>query len=231
MPVRDTVRTFLRQITYGGNDGIVTTFAIVAGFAGAEANNVAGIGTVAVLVFGMANLLADGVSMGMGEFLSDRSTRALYRSRMQTARERDGEALVADLTECFIADGVAPGPAHRAAEALSTQPVVAHDLILRHLFATEAPGGATSATRALVTFASFVVFGLIPILPFFISPDGAGTFAFSVAGTFGAMALLGLLRGRATEEGMAWAVVETVGLGALCAALAYGAGHVVAGFG
>lgn len=109
MPVRDLTRTFLRQITYGGNDGIVTTFAIVAGFAGAEAQGVVGVGTVAVLIFGMANLLADGVSMGMGEFLSDRSTRALYRDRMQRAKRRDPEALVADLTECFIDQGVAPG--------------------------------------------------------------------------------------------------------------------------
>ena len=42
---------FLKQIVYGGNDGIVTTFAIVAGFAGAQADGVAQIGGIAVLFF------------------------------------------------------------------------------------------------------------------------------------------------------------------------------------
>ncbi len=72
---------FLKQIVYGGNDGIVTTFAIVAGFAGAQADGVAQIGGIAVLVFGLANLFADAVSMGLGEFLSMRSQHDLYRNR------------------------------------------------------------------------------------------------------------------------------------------------------
>ncbi|HBZ44339.1 MAG TPA: GMP synthase [Maritimibacter sp.] len=231
MPVRDLTRTFLRQITYGGNDGIVTTFAIVAGFAGAEAQGVVGVGTVAVLIFGMANLLADGVSMGMGEFLSDRSTRALYRDRMQRAKRRDPEALVADLTECFIDQGVAPGPARDAAVALSSHPRVASDLALRHRFATESPEGAAPIARAGMTFFSFLAFGLVPILPYFIAPDGQQTFKVSVAATLIALTLLGLLRWRATGEGFPYAVGETLGLGALCAALAFGAGVVVAGFG
>ena len=44
---------FLKQIVYGGNDGIVTTFAIVAGFAGAAADGVAQIGGIAVLLVGL----------------------------------------------------------------------------------------------------------------------------------------------------------------------------------
>ena len=69
------VQEFLKQIVYGGNDGIVTTFAIVAGFAGAQSEGTAQIGAIAVLLFGLANLFADAVSMGLGEFLSTRSKR------------------------------------------------------------------------------------------------------------------------------------------------------------
>ena len=53
----------LKQIVYGGNDGIVTTFAVVAGFAGYGAEGSAAVGGVAVLLFGLANLLADGTAM------------------------------------------------------------------------------------------------------------------------------------------------------------------------
>ncbi|WP_366942774.1 VIT1/CCC1 transporter family protein [uncultured Paracoccus sp.] len=60
------LREFLGQIVYGGNDGIVTTFAIVAGFAGARADGTASVGAIAVLLFGLANLFADAVAMGLG---------------------------------------------------------------------------------------------------------------------------------------------------------------------
>lgn len=71
---------FIKQIIYGGNDGIVTTFAVVAGFAGADVGGIAEIGGMAVLLFGLANLFADGIAMGLGEFLSARSEQDLYHS-------------------------------------------------------------------------------------------------------------------------------------------------------
>ena len=60
----------LKQIVYGGNDGIVTTFSVVAGFAGYGAEGAATVGGIAVLLFGLANLFADGTAMGLGEYLS-----------------------------------------------------------------------------------------------------------------------------------------------------------------
>ena len=83
---------FLKQIVYGGNDGIVTTFAIVAGFAGAQAEGAAEIGTLAVIVFGLANLYADAVSMGLGEFLSGRSQRDLYLAQRSRELARMADA-------------------------------------------------------------------------------------------------------------------------------------------
>ena len=58
---------YLRDMVYGAIDGIVTTFAVVAGVAGGA------LSTPVVLVVGTANLLADGLSMGVGNYLSIRS--------------------------------------------------------------------------------------------------------------------------------------------------------------
>jgi VIT1/CCC1 family predicted Fe2+/Mn2+ transporter len=60
-------RHYLRDIIYGANDGIITTFAVVAGVAGGALSQ------TAVLVVGVANLVADGLSMGVGNFLSIRA--------------------------------------------------------------------------------------------------------------------------------------------------------------
>jgi len=72
--------TYLREIVYGGNDGIVTTFAVVAGFAGAQKDPASSsIPIFTVLLFGIANLLADGLSMGLGSFLSLRAKQDVER--------------------------------------------------------------------------------------------------------------------------------------------------------
>ena len=104
-------------------------------------------------------------------------------------------------------------------------------MTLRYRDNAETPHGAPPALRGLVTFASFLAFGLIPILPFFLAPDHPSTPWVSAAATLLALALLGLLRWRATRESVARAVGETLILGALCAALAFGAGNIVAGLG
>jgi len=61
----------LRAVVYGANDGIVTTFAVVAGVAGA------GLSANIILILGIANMIADGISMALGDFLGERSERRL----------------------------------------------------------------------------------------------------------------------------------------------------------
>lgn len=63
----DTARHYIRDLIYGANDGIITTFAVVAGVTGGA------LSPKAVLIVGTANLLADGLSMGVGNYLSIRS--------------------------------------------------------------------------------------------------------------------------------------------------------------
>jgi vacuolar iron transporter family protein len=62
-----TARHYIRDIVYGANDGLITTFAVVGGVAGGA------LSPVAVIVIGAANLAADGVSMGVGNLLSIRA--------------------------------------------------------------------------------------------------------------------------------------------------------------
>lgn len=66
-PLREALRHYLPDLVYGANDGIITTFAVVSGVAGAA------LSTRVILILGFANLLADGFSMGASNFLSIRS--------------------------------------------------------------------------------------------------------------------------------------------------------------
>lgn len=71
---------YLKSIVFGANDGIVTTFAVVAGVAGA------GLDPKIVLIMGVANMLADGLSMAAGDYLGE-------RSEWQLKHQQDGTAI------------------------------------------------------------------------------------------------------------------------------------------
>ena len=62
---------YLSQLVYGGIDGIVTTFAVVAASVGAS------LSSSVVIILGLANLVADGISMGISSYLAEKSERAM----------------------------------------------------------------------------------------------------------------------------------------------------------
>jgi len=201
----------LREVVYGGNDGIVTTFAVVAGFAGAAADGAtAAVGTVAVLLFGLANLFADATAMGLGAFLSARSQREVYET------VRAGE--LREIAE-------RPGAERREIRALlAARGVNAADFMMRHEMGMADPADENPARTGLSTFLSFVTFGTIPIAPYFFAEPVRGTFHASVIATFAALAALGVVRWRATAEPAWRAIGETLLVGGVCAAVAYGVG-------
>lgn len=66
---------FLKAAVFGANDGIITTFAVVAGVSGA------GLDSRIILILGIANLLADGLSMAVGDYLGEKAEADMRNSR------------------------------------------------------------------------------------------------------------------------------------------------------
>lgn len=93
---------YIAEIIYGANDGIVTTFAVVAGVAGAALD------PTIVLILGAANLFADGFSMGMSNFLSRRS-EADYEAARGNDVDHDGKTPGRTALVTFLAFVVAGG--------------------------------------------------------------------------------------------------------------------------
>ncbi len=85
--------SYLDEAVYGANDGIITTFAVIAGASGA----VLGSGTIIIL--GIANLVADGFSMGASSFLAIRTEADVARAHHR--RAGDGHALARSVTTFF----------------------------------------------------------------------------------------------------------------------------------
>lgn len=221
------IQEFLKQIVYGGNDGITTTFSVVAGFAGAGATGAATVGGLAVLLFGLANLFADGTAMGLGEFLSSRSERDVYvatRAKELAEIRANPDLERAETVEILTARGVAPADAATMAAVMVRNPEFMADFMMQHEIGLADPTGDNPAARGVMTFASFIVFGSMPLMPYFVLPPEPATFRFSLAMTFAALVCLGLLRWKVTDQTFARCVGETVAVGGVCAAVAYAVG-------
>src|SRR6056297_638882 len=226
------VQEYLKQIVYGGTDGIVTTFAIVAGFAGAQAEGVAEVGAIAVLLFGLANLFADGVSMGLGEFLSLRAQHDLYRARRAEERRRSRDTPDQQgirLTEILRGKGLSPQDAAEASGIFTRHPDVMAEMILAEETGLRDPDGESPARNGSFTFAAFITFGAVPLIPYLLLDATPATTRLSILATGVALVLLGLLRWHASGERLWRSVGETVLVGTVCAVVAFGVGWIVGG--
>ena len=218
------VAEFIKQIIYGGNDGIVTTFAVVAGFAGAGAGGIVEIGGIAVLLFGLANLFADGAAMGLGEFLSARSEQDLYHSiREKELHEikNNPEMERIESIEMLQDRGFSLEHAQEMTDILEHYPEHYADFMMTYEIQMADPNGENPIFNGLATFMAFICFGIIPLLPYFILEANSFTFQVSVFSTFFALIALGLLRYFVVRQNIYRSVSETVLVGGVCAIVAY----------
>lgn len=190
--MRTRLGKYISDIVFGANDGIVTTFAIVAGAAGADLT------PFVVLVLGFSNLIGDGISMGLGEYLGRKSETAYYRG--EVIRE-EKEVRLAPKHDIVAVRGIFHGWGFRGRElehavrVVRKNPRAWADLIVQHQL------GVTGASeqpfrRGFIMFVAFVVFGLVPLLSYLIG--GGNPFVVSMAFSAFTLFALGASRSRFT---------------------------------
>ena len=101
--IKQHFEDYLSEFVYGGIDGAVTTFAVVAGATGARFD------TTVILVLGFANLIADGFSMGVGSYLSTKSEQELMEKRGESTSDEPSPIINGATTYVsFILIGLVP---------------------------------------------------------------------------------------------------------------------------
>lgn len=219
---------YFKEVIYGGIDGIVTTFAVVAGGAGASLSNdeTTQVVFLAVLLFGLANLFADAASMGLGNFLSVRSEKDLYKAN----RNEENEALKANPEEetketitILQEKGFSQEDAATLANTYKKNEEYWLDFMMVHKHEEPDPRGENEMFTGLATFLSFMVFGAIPLLPFMFQQDGdlMTAFTYSCIGTFAALVSLGLMKWKVIGDNLKSSLTEVVLVGGTAAILAY----------
>lgn len=101
--IKSHFEDYLREFVYGGIDGAITTFAVVAGATGA------GFSATVVIVLGIANLIADGLSMGVGSYLSSKSELEVSAKKGKPVDEEASPAINGATTfVAFVVLGLVP---------------------------------------------------------------------------------------------------------------------------
>lgn len=217
-------QTYLKEIVYGGTDGIITTFAVVAGFTGAEAtSSMPTLPALAVLLFGLANLLADGFSMGLSSFLSLRSEQDIYKSQMsKEAHEikHNPEMEKVETIEILKYKGFSEKDAKEITRIYMKNPDYWLAFMMNDELKLPNPLEEKPYLTSLATFFSFVIFGIIPLIPYILNPSPEA-FSGSLIAAFAALFLLGMLRFKVTGENILRCVFEILLVGAIAASIAY----------
>lgn len=219
---------YFKEIIYGGIDGIVTTFAVVAGFSGAalSADTTTQLSFTIVLLFGLANLFADAASMGLGNFLSVRSEKDLYQAKRkrEVVLVRDGtQHEIEETITIMKTKGFTDEQARTLAEIYQTNEEYWVDFMMQHELELPDPRGENEVFTGLATFFSFMIFGAIPLLPFMLQSSGEAkaVFLYSIFGTFTALVMLGLLKWRVIGTRLVASLSEVVLVGGTAALLAF----------
>lgn len=222
---------YLGEMVYGGLDGIITTFAVVSGVAGAE------LGTNVILILGLANLLADGFSMGTGAFLSSKSEQEYYdrewqREAWEVEHFPDGER--AELAEIYRKQGYSTEDAQQLANIKSRDP----ERWIKSMMVDEL--GLQAEERqplviGLATFVSFVVAGSLPLLIYLLGllfPIPSAV-SFPIALALSGLALFGLGAAKVlvTKLNPIRSGLEMLIVGGLAASVAYAVGALLKGIG
>jgi len=225
---QSAVAAYIKEVVYGGVDGIVTTFAVVAGFSGAalSSETTTQLSFFIVLLFGLANLFADGVSMGLGNFLSVRSDQDVYHAarekEVHEIRTNSGAEFEETVT-IMMEKGFSEEEANTLASIYQKNEEYWTDFMMTHELEMSDPRGDNPFFTGFATFISFVVFGFVPLVPFVFlaSSDAFSTFIYSCIGTFAALVLLGIVKWKVVGSDFLKSVGEVVIVGSAAALVAF----------
>jgi vacuolar iron transporter family protein len=211
---------YLPEMVYGSIDGIVTTFAVVAGSAGAQ------LSISVVLILGLANLIADGLSMSIGSYLSKKSEQDNYNKHLKIeAWEIDNMPAVErkEIEDIFRGKGFEGNELEIVVNRITADKKVWLDTMMKDELGLSLEN-KSPFKAGLSTLLSFIVAGAVPLIVYVLAYSGSMSldpFVLSSIVTALTFILIGYIKTYVTQAGLLKSIVETLLLGAAAASAAY----------
>jgi len=214
----------LSDFILGGIDGVVTTFAIIAGSAGGQ------LATSTVIILGIANLLADGFSMAISNYLG---TRARQQEIENIRRDEEWQIKEFpkgerdEIRQIFAQKGFDGEALDEIVDVITSDPEIWVDTMMTEELRLS-DNSARPIRAGITTFFAFAICGLVPLIPFLI---GTALFddAFAISASLAAVTffLLGFSKGIYLNVPKWASGLQSLVVGSAAAFLAFGAGHLL----
>jgi VIT1/CCC1 family predicted Fe2+/Mn2+ transporter len=219
-----TAGAAVRDIVIGMSDGLTVPFALAAGLSGAVAM------THIVVTAGLAEIAAGSIAMGLGGYLAARSDAEHYAS--ERAREEEEVQTVPDIEakevqEIFETYGLTAQESESVVNALRKRPQDWVNFMMRFELGLEAPEPGRALRSAATIAVSYIVGGLIPLSSYFVFHDVHEALKVSIGVTLAALAVFGGIKGRFTGTSVVRSGLQTVVIGGLAAAAAFGIARAI----
>lgn len=214
----------LRAAVLGANDGLVSNLSLVMGVAGAELSN------NAILVTGLAGLLAGACSMALGEWLSVQSSRELYQRQIEIERTELAVSPAEEQEELALiyqAKGLEEDQARDMAERIMSDHDTALETLSREELGIDPEElGGSAWEAALTSFGLFALGAILPVAPF-IFLSGMPAILLSIA--FGTIGLFVIGAGTTlfTGRGLIFSGGRQVLFGLAAAAITFAIGRLI----
>ena len=221
----DSRPNYLRDWVYGGIDGAVTTFAIVAGVVGAA------LSTKVILILGLANLLADGFSMAASNYSGTKTEVDDMRRLREVERKHirmapDGERQ--EIRQILRNKGLDGAALEQAVHAITSNEETWVNTMLVEEYGV-APVIRNPLRSALATFAAFVLCGAVPLLAYLTPLDDP--FTVSLVMTAAVFFAIGTAKSVWSLQPWWRSGIETLVIGLAAAGMAYVVGYLLRGIG
>lgn len=214
----------LRAAVLGANDGLVSNVSLVMGLAGAAATD------RAVLLAGLAGLVAGACSMALGEWLSMNSSREFYQAQITERAERLAvapEDALQHLASLYREKGMEAGAADALAGHFTETPRAALDAMVREDLGID-PGelGGSAYGAAISSFCLFAFGALFPVAPYLFLAGKAALLGSACAAAVG-LVLIGMGTSLFTGRSMVFSIARQFGITLAAAAITYTVGHLL----
>ena len=209
----------VRDIVIGMADGLTVPFALAAGLSGAIA------ASRLVVVAGFAEIAAGSIAMGLGGYLAargdaDHYASELHREQREIIERTDDERR--EVLEILESYGISREHSQPIVDSFEKNPKTWVDWMMRFELGLEEPDPRRAVQSAITIAVSYVVGGLIPLVPYIVIAETRTALQYSVAATVVALAIFGYGKGHFTGAPKLRSALRTTIIGGLAAAVAYG---------
>ena len=219
----------VENFVYGAIDGAVTTFAIVTGVVGAS------LSPSIIIILGFANLLADGFSMAIGNYLAVKTQNEfIQKERKREEWEIDNriEEEKQEIREIYGKKGFKDELLDEIVRIITSRRKVWVDTMMREELGL-IEGKHSPIVNTVNTFVGFNSLGIIPLLPFIVvylsgsNISISNALFYSVLATASSFFLIGSIRGKVVQKPMLISGLNTLLIGGLAAVVSYFVGYAL----